>query len=111
MPQGELAYLGPIFKLIPGELWILGEQPALRKRGKGAARQMEDGGLVNTAGALPDVAVLLEPLDALLCRLGASVEKEMRDMGERHETRFEERLQDGEIPLLQFNLRACRPCS
>jgi hypothetical protein len=62
--QGELAYICPIFKLIPRELWILGEPPTLRKSGEGAASQMEDGGLIDTAGALPNVAILLEPLEA-----------------------------------------------
>jgi hypothetical protein len=37
VPQGKLAYLGPIFKLIPSKPGILGEHPARREFPEGAA--------------------------------------------------------------------------
>jgi hypothetical protein len=72
---------------------------------------MENGRLVDAACTLPDETLTLEPLDALFCRLAAPVEIKMGDVGEGHQARLEEPLQDGQIPLLQpFNRRACPPC-
>jgi hypothetical protein len=56
---------------------------------------MENGRLVDAACTLPDKTLTLEPLDTLFCRLAAPIEIQVRDVGEGHQARLEESLQDG----------------
>jgi hypothetical protein len=71
---------------------------------------MENGRLVDAACTLPDETLALELLYTLFCRFAPAVEMKMGDVGECHQARLEEPLQDGQIPLLQLNPRACPPC-
>jgi hypothetical protein len=51
---------------------------------------MKNGGLVDTAGALPDVTITLELLNALFCRLTLPIEIQARNVTEGHKARFKE---------------------